>query len=272
MRTSSPAVNGHLLPALWSLGFLLLLGLHLCSHPTANWSLMCVLYKKPLHTSFTERVLPGPSVCREQPPRDSSPCGNLPRPPTPSLCPWCVSQGCGNIQKWTEDSLSHLFDQLEGAEMLAACFLGSINRTLCCTGGASAALEAGSCCAWLLSQVGRGVEKHKTAARGTDGRAGLVGCLWKTCVPPASTSPPPHAFLFLGFQILRLWRIWLKQDAEESYCGFSGSSVLAWSRDLSASVSCCFELPRWFSGKEPACQCRRYGFSPWVRMIPWTKK
>ena len=56
--------------------------------------------------------------------------------------------------------------------MLAACFLGSINRTLCCTGGASAALEAGSRCAWLLSQVGRGVEKHKTAARGTDGRAG----------------------------------------------------------------------------------------------------
>jgi len=29
------------------------------------------------------------------------------------------------------------------------------------------------------------------------------------------------------------------------------------------------------SGKEPACQCRRYrrcGFDPWVRKIPWRKK
>ena len=28
------------------------------------------------------------------------------------------------------------------------------------------------------------------------------------------------------------------------------------------------------SGKEPACQCRRYkrlGFDPWVRKIPWSK-
>jgi len=25
-------------------------------------------------------------------------------------------------------------------------------------------------------------------------------------------------------------------------------------------------------GKEPSCQCRRYGFSPWVRKNPWRKK
>ena len=27
-------------------------------------------------------------------------------------------------------------------------------------------------------------------------------------------------------------------------------------------------LPRGLSGKESACQCRRYGFDPWIRKIP----
>ena len=27
--------------------------------------------------------------------------------------------------------------------------------------------------------------------------------------------------------------------------------------------------PEWLSGKEPACQCRRCGFDPWVRKITW---
>ena len=34
-------------------------------------------------------------------------------------------------------------------------------------------------------------------------------------------------------------------------------------------------LPRWHSGKESACQCRRYkrlGFDPWVGKIPWRRK
>ena len=31
-------------------------------------------------------------------------------------------------------------------------------------------------------------------------------------------------------------------------------------------------LPRWFSGKESACQCRRRRFDPWVRKIPWRRK
>ena len=30
-------------------------------------------------------------------------------------------------------------------------------------------------------------------------------------------------------------------------------------------------LPRWFSGKESACQCRGCRFDPWVR-IPWRRK
>ena len=31
-------------------------------------------------------------------------------------------------------------------------------------------------------------------------------------------------------------------------------------------------LPRWFSGKESFCQCRRHGFHPWSRKIPWRRK
>ena len=34
-------------------------------------------------------------------------------------------------------------------------------------------------------------------------------------------------------------------------------------------------LPRWLSGKESACQCRRgrrRGFSPWVGRIPWRRR
>ena len=31
-------------------------------------------------------------------------------------------------------------------------------------------------------------------------------------------------------------------------------------------------LPRWLSGKESACQCRRLGFNPWVGKIPWRRK
>ena len=30
-------------------------------------------------------------------------------------------------------------------------------------------------------------------------------------------------------------------------------------------------LPRWLNGKESACQCRRYGFDPWVGKIPWRR-
>ena len=31
-------------------------------------------------------------------------------------------------------------------------------------------------------------------------------------------------------------------------------------------------LPRWFSGKKSACQCRKCRFDPWIRKIPWRRK
>ena len=36
-----------------------------------------------------------------------------------------------------------------------------------------------------------------------------------------------------------------------------------------------YGLPRWCSGKESTCRCRRYkrhGFNPWVGKIPWSRK
>ena len=34
----------------------------------------------------------------------------------------------------------------------------------------------------------------------------------------------------------------------------------------------CWDLPRWHSDKEATYQCRRQGFDPWVRKIPWRRK
>ena len=44
--------------------------------------------------------------------------------------------------------------------------------------------------------------------------------------------------------------------------------------DLLSFKPHCFpgQLPRWLSGKEPACQCRHRGFDLWVGKIPWRRK
>ena len=39
-----------------------------------------------------------------------------------------------------------------------------------------------------------------------------------------------------------------------------------------AQVIASIGLPRWLSGKESTCQCRRLRFNPWVRKIPWRRK
>ena len=33
-----------------------------------------------------------------------------------------------------------------------------------------------------------------------------------------------------------------------------------------------YGLPWWLSDKESTCQCKRRGFDPWVRKIPWRRK
>ena len=34
----------------------------------------------------------------------------------------------------------------------------------------------------------------------------------------------------------------------------------------------CHPPAKWLSGKESTCRCRRHGFNPWVRKIPWRRK
>ena len=41
---------------------------------------------------------------------------------------------------------------------------------------------------------------------------------------------------------------------------------------ISLQVNQAWWFPRWFSGKESACQCMRHCFDPWVGKIPWGKK
>ena len=40
---------------------------------------------------------------------------------------------------------------------------------------------------------------------------------------------------------------------------------------LCVYLTCSYGLPRWFSGKESTCQCRRPRFNLWTRMIPWRR-
>ena len=60
-----------------------------------------------------------------------------------------------------------------------------------------------------------------------------------------------------------LWELLLKETAFKS-------------KSSSFSLFCGGVYPpRWHSGKESACQCKRRkrcGFSPWVGMIPWSRK
>ena len=42
-------------------------------------------------------------------------------------------------------------------------------------------------------------------------------------------------------------------------------------RHYIACFSCQLGLPRWLSGKESACQCRRDRLDPWIRKNPWRR-
>ena len=57
----------------------------------------------------------------------------------------------------------------------------------------------------------------------------------------------------------------------------SGSSLVIWKVEafFKGLPNECIGIPRWLSGKESACQCRRcrkHGFDPWIGKIQWRRK
>ena len=69
------------------------------------------------------------------------------------------------------------------------------------------------------------------------------------------------------------WRIpWMEDPGGLQSTG-SQRVRHSWS-DLAHTHTCkhLCGFPRWLSGKEFICQCRRSRFNPWVRRISWSKK
>ena len=62
----------------------------------------------------------------------------------------------------------------------------------------------------------------------------------------------------------RVWVFSAKEEAEQEPMGVWMDGWI-WSWLLTQ------QLPRWCSGKESACQCRRCRFNPWVGKIPWRR-
>ena len=80
---------------------------------------------------------------------------------------------------------------------------------------------------------------------------------------------------FSPFSWAGIERMW--EEFENSSEGHGLTSQGKYSRIhcLGGSHGVVAGFPRWLSGKEPACQCRgcrRLGFDPWVRKIPWRRK
>ena len=78
---------------------------------------------------------------------------------------------------------------------------------------------------------------------------------------PSHLYPPPSSVARSG----------TRKSTEPGSClinplltGGDNLCVLLWTR-----VS---QLPRWLSGEESSCQCRRCGFHPWMGKIPWRRK
>ena len=77
--------------------------------------------------------------------------------------------------------------------------------------------------------------------------------------------------------MISFWRVMWDNDA----CVFSNLKITLEKGDyrsfylwacIMCTVICIKELSWWLSGKESACQCRRYGFYPWVGKTPWRRK
>ena len=81
-----------------------------------------------------------------------------------------------------------------------------------------------------------------------------------------------HVLLFLTYFIWFIYNVVLISDVQQSdsaVCVCVHVCVCVCTRMY---VCVCKGLPWWLSSKKSTCQCRRYGFSPWVRKILWRRK
>ena len=69
-----------------------------------------------------------------------------------------------------------------------------------------------------------------------------------------------------------------KSHEQRNLVGYSSGGCTRVRHDLGLYNNyvymCMWGLPRWFCGKEPACQCwrcKRLEFDPWVGKIPWRR-
>ena len=59
----------------------------------------------------------------------------------------------------------------------------------------------------------------------------------------------------------------------EAWCAVvHGDAELDMSYWLKNNMYSLMGLPRWLSGKESTCQCRRCGLDPWDGRVPWRRK
>ena len=84
--------------------------------------------------------------------------------------------------------------------------------------------------------------------------------------------------LFTFMHWRRKWQptpVFLPRESQGQGAWWAAIYAVAQSRTQLKRLSSSSEIPRWFSGKESACQYRRRKrcrFDPWVRKIPWWRK
>ena len=93
-------------------------------------------------------------------------------------------------------------------------------------------------------------------------------CNWDTTL---------YQFQEFSTYLVSLWPVYLKTLAiKTETCEYPvcGKIQQAWppSPHSWLSRTHLIRLPWWLSSKEPACQCRRHRFDPWVGKIPWRSK
>ena len=74
--------------------------------------------------------------------------------------------------------------------------------------------------------------------------------------------------------ILQMFVLFALQEFVQMWCKLKGKSQGHWAQLRRERIHYITRdgLHSWLSGKESSCQCRRRGFDPWVRKIPWKRK